>query len=91
MATVSSTSYTVDVDSFVKQGKAFNFNLNLQGQSELQAAQLTAELALYQGGIMRLRINEVGGQEQRFRVSSEQDFAVMEDQLIPTISDVQVD
>lgn len=91
MATISPTSYTVDIGSFVKKGKAFNFTLNLQGHSELQAAQLTAELAMYQGGIMRLRINEVGGQEQRFRVSSEQDFAVMEDQLVPTISDVQVD
>ncbi len=34
---------------------------------------------------MRLRIDEVGGQEQRFRVSSEPDFAVLEDQLIPDL------
>jgi hypothetical protein len=35
-------------------------------------------MTLFEGGILRVLINEVGGVEKRFRISSEPDFAVMD-------------
>jgi len=36
-------------------------------------------MTIYEGAILRVVINEVGGVENRFRISSETDFAVMEE------------
>ena len=40
-------------------------------------------MTFYEGNILRMRLDEVGGAEKRFSVSSEKDFAVMESQLKP--------
>ena len=58
-----------------------NFELDLATTSDksIQAATLKAEMTLYRNGILRILINEEDGTEQRFRVSSIPDFAVMDD------------
>ena len=60
-----------------------HFNLTLQDQTSttIQAHNLSAKLQLYEGNILRMTVGEQTGANNRFKVSSIPDFAVMDDQL----------
>ena len=60
-----------------------HFNLTLQDQTTptIQAHNLSAKLQLYEGNILRMTVGEQTGANNRFKVSSIPDFAVMDDQL----------
>ena len=60
-----------------------HFNLTLQDQTTptIQAHSLSAKLQLYEGNILRMTVGEQNGANNRFKVSSIPDFAVMDDQL----------
>ncbi len=60
------------------------FLLDYVGDNIKMAPQLEGTIKFYEGGILRLLINEVVKTEQRYRVASEPDFAVMDSQLKPT-------
>jgi hypothetical protein len=54
------------------------FLLNYVGENTMMAPQLEGTIKFYEGGILRLLINEVDQAETRYRVSSEPDFAIMD-------------
>ena len=60
-----------------------HFNLTLQDQTSptIQEHNLSAKLQLYEGNILRMTVGEQTGANNRFKVSSIPDFAVMDDQL----------
>jgi len=64
-----------------KKSHKMSFELDLASNSDasIQAETLKAEMTLYRNGILRILINEEDGTEQRFKVSSIPDFAVMDD------------
>jgi len=75
--------YIVDEDSFVVDKKthkmSFELNLAITSDASIQAETLKADMTLYRNGILRILINEEDGAEQRFKVSSIPDFAVMDE------------
>ena len=47
----------------------------------IPASNLSLFISFHQDGIARVMIDEIDGIENRFKISDEPDFAVMEDQL----------
>lgn len=83
-------SYNVIPSLIEQKDSEINLTLSLLTTQvdSIQAQSITARLSFYEGNIMRLQLNEEAGYENRFSISSEEDFAVVEAQLKPTIPTV---